>query len=214
VTVPETPVPWQHVFGNDRPVEVEIGPGRGVVLLAFAEARPAVNFFAVERGRRDVDAILAKASRRGLENVRIIAGDARCVVARLVPSDSVTAYHIYFPDPWPKNRHRRRRVVDPQLAAHLARTLVRGGALHLATDLPGLLADFALPLLDAGLVRVESATPPARPRTSFEQRYAQAGTHYARFERSGGETGAPAPEVDCWRYNLDDLLNPTVGRKA
>ena len=79
-------VPWRTVFGNDQPVEVEIGPGRGDVLLTFAAARPTVNFFAIERARRGVEAILARAARRGLVNIRVIAGDARCIIERLVPS--------------------------------------------------------------------------------------------------------------------------------
>jgi tRNA (guanine-N7-)-methyltransferase len=186
-------VPWRALFANDRPVEVEIGPGRGDVLLAFAAARPDVNFFAIERARRGAESIPAKAARRELTNVRIIAGDARCIVGQLVPDASVSAYHVYFPDPWPKRRHRRRRLADLTFARDLARTLAVGGALHLATDLPALLEDFAAQLVAAGLQRRSGVEPPARPRTSFEQRYAQAGTHYARFDRPDQETGLRLP---------------------
>lgn len=178
-------VPWSAVFGNVRPVEVEIGPGRGEVLLALAAAAPAVNFFAIERARGAVDAIARKAAARGLTNVQAVAGDARCILARLVPGASVAAYHVYFPDPWPKRRHHRRRLASPELARALVRTLAPGGAVHVASDLPEVLVDFGAALAAAGLHAVPGAVPPTRPTTSFERRYAQAGTHYARFERAG-----------------------------
>lgn len=176
-------LPWQAVFGNDRGVEIEIGPGRGDVLLTLAAADPATNFFAVERAGGGAAAIQASAEARGLANVRVVAGDARCIVATCVADASVAAYHIYFPDPWPKTRHRRRRLAADGFARELARTLVPGGAVHVATDLPALLAVFAARLAGAGLVRVESLRAPPRPITRFERRYAGGGTHYARFER-------------------------------
>src|SRR5207249_7600472 len=76
----ETRVAWAAVFGNDRPVEVEIGPGRGELLLAFATAAPATNFFAIERAAHVAAAIMEKAAARRLANVRVVAGDARCII--------------------------------------------------------------------------------------------------------------------------------------
>ena len=184
-------VSWRDVFGNDRPVEVEIGPGRGETLLALATAAPEVNFFAVERARRAMEALLAKVCARGLDNVRVVAGDVRCVLAHCVADASVASYHIYFPDPWPKRAHRARRLAGPELAGQLVRTLAPAGAVHVATDLPALLEDFRLAFLAAGLVHRPGAPAPSRPTTSFERRYAMAGTHYAQFAREG--TGAPAP---------------------
>ena len=188
----EARVPWSQVFGNDRPVEVEIGPGRGELLLAYAAAAPSSNFFAVERAARTAAAIMEKVAARRLANVRVVAGDARCIIARLVPDASVAAYHVYFPDPWPKTRHRARRLTDPSFAGEVARTLAPGGVLHLASDLHHLVDDFAAVLAAAGLVPEAGAVPSLRPTTAFERKYAQAGTHYARWRRPGG-TGAPAP---------------------
>ncbi len=179
----ETRVPWAAVFGNEHPVEFEIGPGRGDVLLALAAAAPGTNFFAVEHAARDAAAIMAKASARGLANVRVIAGDARCVVARLVAEASVAVYHIYFPDPWPKRRHRTRRLADPAFAAGLVRTLVRGGAVHLASDLRAVVEELTAALAAAGLVQVDAAEPPGRPTTAYERKYGRGGTHYARLAR-------------------------------
>ncbi len=87
----ETRVPWAAVFGSDRPVEVEIGPGRGDLLLALAAAAPATNFFAIERAAHAAAAITEKAAARRLANVRVVAGDAPCIVARLVAEASVAA---------------------------------------------------------------------------------------------------------------------------
>jgi tRNA (guanine-N7-)-methyltransferase len=176
----ERPVPWATVFGNGCPVEVEIGPGRGERLLAAATACPAVNFFAIELRGGAAEAIAERAARFGLRNVRV---------------GSVAAYHVHFPDPWPKTRHRGRRLATPVFAREVARTLASGGAVHVASDLPRLVEAFAAVLAAAGLAAVPDAVPPrGRPKSSFEQRYARQGTAYARFVLDDRRTGAPAPD--------------------
>ena len=181
---------WPEIFGDDRPVEVEIGPGRGETLLAFAAARPETNFFAIERIPGAAEAIMARAGARRLANVRVVAADARCVVGRLVGERSVAAYHLYFPDPWPKTRHRGRRLANPGFARDLARTLTPGGTVHVASDLAALVADLVALLARAGLAPEVGATPPpGRALTAFERKYAQNGTYYARLRSEG----APAP---------------------
>lgn len=202
----ELPVPWDAVFGNDRPVEVEIGPGRGDLLLAAAVAAPTTNFFAVERGARAAEAIMRAARARGLANVCVVAGDARCVVARFVPAQSVAAYRVFFPDPWPKTRHRHRRLMTDRFAGALARTLVPGGLLHLASDLASVVNDYAAPLLRAGLVRVPEATLPAgRVTTAFERKYAPRGPVYACFRQpTPGGTDGGSGSRDCGRLGTDE----------
>jgi tRNA (guanine-N7-)-methyltransferase len=190
-------VEWPNVFGNDRPVEVEIGPGRGDVLLAWASGAPAVNFFGIEHHLGAAAALAEKVERRGLTNVRVVAGDARCIVARCVPSASVAAYHIYFPDPWPKRRHRRRRLATAAFAGELVRTLAPGAPLHLASDLRPIVEDFAAQLVEAGLVPVAGALPPRRPTTAFEQKYAAAGTHYVRLVRPGDASTRGSGSRSC-----------------
>jgi tRNA (guanine-N7-)-methyltransferase len=186
-----TRVPWSAVFGDDRPVEVEIGPGRGDTLLAFAAARLATNFFAIERAARAAEAIATRAAGHGLGNVRVIAGDARCIVERFVADASVTAYHIYFPDPWPKTRHRARRLATEPFARALARTLVPGGAVHVASDLRAVVDELVARLVASGLAPIaEAAPPPGRPVTKFERKYATGGTHYARLVRRDGGSGS------------------------
>lgn len=185
-------VPWHVVFHNPHPVEVEIGPGRGEVLLATAAGRSTTNYFAIEQRRGAADALACEATARGVSNVRVLRADARFVVTCLVPDASVHAFHINFPDPWPKRRHHRRRLIDPDFAGQLQRTLVPGGVVHLATDLPALLEGFATTLAGAGLVRTTDVRhSPTRPLTVYERRYATGGTYRARFVRMG----APAPEA-------------------
>jgi tRNA (guanine-N7-)-methyltransferase len=171
---------WRHLFGNDRPVEIEIGPGRGDVLLAFATARPDVNFFAIEHVRGAAEHVHARLRAAAVHNARVLDADAACVIAHLIPPASVAAFHIYFPDPWPKRRHRKRRLVTPAFAAALARTLVPGGAVHVATDVGALYDDVAGVLHAAGFTRRDDAAP-ARPTTRFEKKYAGAGTFAGTF---------------------------------
>jgi tRNA (guanine-N7-)-methyltransferase len=182
----DEPVPWTYVFANARPVEVEIGPGRGERVLAAAAGNPSVNFFGIEVRGGAAQAINERAARLGLRNVRVVAGDVRWIF-RLVADGSVAAYHIHFPDPWPKTRHRERRLATPAFAREIARTLAPGAAVHVASDLSAVVETFARQLSAAGLLPVPDAAPPRGPKSSFEQRYARAGTAYARFVRAAEE---------------------------
>lgn len=172
---------WQPIFGNEHPVEIEIGPGRGDVLFSFAAGRPETNFFAVEHASGAAEALASRARAEGISNVRVIAGDARCVVSRILPAASVAAYHIYFPDPWPKTRHRARRLFHKNdLAAQLGRTLVPDGRLHVATDMEWLFRSMVQAIEPGGFAQVDEPAP-ARPITRFERSYGAAGTWAATF---------------------------------
>jgi tRNA (guanine-N7-)-methyltransferase len=133
---PGSPALWPDLFGNDDPVEIEIGCGDGAFLAAAAARRPRVNFLGLETQRprvRRAEERLATAGGR----VRVLRADATCVVTALVAPASVHAYHVYFPDPWPKHRHAKRRLFTPRLITAMARTLVPGGRLLVATDIHG-----------------------------------------------------------------------------
>lgn len=172
----EASVLWRTVFGNDRPVEIEIGPGRGDVLAAFAARHPERSFLGIERGPGLAEMVEARIRAEGLANVRVLAGDARCIVATILPARAVAAYHIYFPDPWPKTRHRERRLfLDATFAPQLARTLVPDGRVHVATDLPHLFDAMGAGLERAGFTRSNEPAP-SRPTTKFERKYGGAGT--------------------------------------
>ena len=128
------PFEWIDLFGVDGPVEVEIGIGKGRFLLAAAEGRPEVLHFGVEWANKYLRIAESRAAKRGLENVRFARVDARELVHQGIPSSSVQAYYVLYPDPWPKKRHHKRRFFRPDTVDHLARTLVPGGHVHAATD--------------------------------------------------------------------------------
>jgi tRNA (guanine-N7-)-methyltransferase len=146
---------------------VEIGCGRGGFLVAAARAAPSRNFMGLERSQGLVTAARAAVTAARVGNARVLCCDARCVITFLVADASVAAYHLYFPDPWWKRRHHKRRLLTPSFCAALARTLAPGGLLHLASDVPHLVAAFGLGLRAAGL---EAASANAVPPTRFSAR--------------------------------------------
>ena len=178
---PETAVErlvWPKVFGREGRVEVEIGIGKGRFLLACAEKRPEVLHFGVEWANEFLRIAEARAEKRGLENVRFARVDAGDLVRRAVPDASVAAYYVFYPDPWPKKRHHKRRFLQPVNADALARTLLPGGTLHVATDHEEYWAVIE-PLLD-GHPRFEREgafggadfpLPVDGPLTNFEAKY-------------------------------------------
>jgi tRNA (guanine-N7-)-methyltransferase len=127
-------VVWEEVFGNDHPVELEVGSGKGLFLANAARADLGRNFFGVELSRKYAQRAVERIAKHGLTNVRVVAGDARLFLARYVPPASLRTVHVYFPDPWWKQRHRKRRVFAEPLVADIERALEPGGELRVATD--------------------------------------------------------------------------------
>ena len=124
-------------FGNSHPVELELGIGKGRFLLDAALQHPEVNYIGVEQAAKYLRLAHARAVRRGCTNLRFIHGDAREFVEFFLASASVRAIHVYFPDPWPKKRHHKRRLLDDAFLAEAERVLQPGGRLWLATDHDG-----------------------------------------------------------------------------
>ncbi len=122
------------VFGRCAPLVVEIGSGTGESVLAHAAAHPDLDHLAVEVYRPGAARTIAGAGERGLRNVRVLEADARALISRGLAPGSVAALHVFFPDPWPKARHHKRRLVDAGFVADAARVLAPGGVLRLATD--------------------------------------------------------------------------------
>lgn len=133
-TSSDEPFQWETIFDNQHPVEIEIGMGKGRFLLAESSDRPEVNFVGIERARKYLRIALDRLNRMGQTNVRMIYADAEFVLERFIPSGSVQAIHIYFPDPWPKARHHKRRFFRPPVAQLLRAILQPGGFIHIATD--------------------------------------------------------------------------------
>jgi tRNA (guanine-N7-)-methyltransferase len=125
---------WGAVFPEPGPVELEIGPGKGLFLANAAQARPSHRFIGVEVAHKYGLRAADRAAKLGLSNVRIVLGDARKFLHEFVPERSLHAVHLYFPDPWWKKRHKKRRVFGEDFVADVRRALVPRGELHLATD--------------------------------------------------------------------------------
>lgn len=122
------------LFGRTAPIELEIGCGMGDAVIAMASARPEHDFLAVDVHTPGLGNVLRLAERAGLTNVRAACGDALDLLRAQIRPDTLDAVHVYFPDPWPKARHHKRRIVRPDVAALLADRLRPGGTLYCATD--------------------------------------------------------------------------------
>ncbi len=127
-------IDFVRIFGRTGPVHIEIGSGKGTFLLNQARARPGDNFLGIEWARKYYRYAVDRIGRWGLTNVRIIRTDAAVFLADFITDSSVECFHIYFPDPWPKKRHHKRRFIDPANLEHLIRCLKTGGQLKIATD--------------------------------------------------------------------------------
>lgn len=128
------PLKWRDLFGDDRPVELEIGSGKGLFLANAAARRPEHNFVGVEIARKYATKAAERVAKRHLDNVRIFCNDARLFLTRAVADTRLRAVHVYFPDPWWKARHKKRRVFCEPLVADVERTLEPEGRLWVATD--------------------------------------------------------------------------------
>jgi tRNA (guanine-N7-)-methyltransferase len=176
--VPEgdEPINFTALFGRAAPVHLEIGFGNGEALAAMARLHPEINFLGIEVHRPGVGALLQRLETEALTNVRVISADAVDVLSRRIPDRSLSAMYLFFPDPWPKLRHHKRRLVQPGLVSLVCQKLQIGGLWHLATDWE----DYARHML-AVLTEAEgfenasgpgqfAARPESRPLTRFERR--------------------------------------------
>lgn len=119
---------------DDRPIELEIGSGKGAFLLRQATAQPLVNYVSIEYARAFWRYTADRMRRHGLSNVKLVYVEAGAFVRQYCPGHVFRTVHIYFPDPWPKKRHHKRRLVQPPIAREFARVIKPGGFLHVATD--------------------------------------------------------------------------------
>ena len=170
---PQEIVP-SDVFGRDAPLVLEIGSGMGETTAAIAAAQPGTDFVAVEVHGPGVGSLLNRIRTQELGNLRVIRHDAVEVLEYMIADASLAGIHVFFPDPWPKKRHHKRRLVQPSFAALAARKLAPGGYLHVATDWQEY-AEQILAVLSAEPLLENTATgsatrPAHRPLTKFEQR--------------------------------------------
>jgi tRNA (guanine-N7-)-methyltransferase len=199
LTVPDAgaepkPLDWQAVFGNDNPVEIEVGFGKGLFLLTAAQACPAVNFLGIEVERKYQLFTATRMAKRGLRNVRLAQADARPFLRDYVATASCRAVHVYFPDPWWKERHRKRRVFTAQFAAQCGRVLRPGGRIYVVTDVSEYFEVITAQLAGQPCLRPLPAPEPHEPAhdldylTNFERKFRQQGKPIYRqvYEKPNG----------------------------
>ncbi len=167
---------FSAVFGRRAPVVLEIGFGTGEALAAMAKQHPEQDYLGIEVYRPGVGRLLRRLQAEGIANARVLIGDAGEILARRIPDASLAGVCLFFPDPWPKKRHHKRRLVQPSFAALLCRKLAPGGYIHAATDWQDyaehMMAVFSQTLLLENAVGPGryAERPPERPLTRFEQR--------------------------------------------
>jgi tRNA (guanine-N7-)-methyltransferase len=125
---------WNQLFSNSHPVEIEIGCGRGMFIIKSALENPEINFLGIEKSARFFRMLKEHVVKSGAKNIRVIRGEAGYLMKKFVPANSVKAVHVYFPDPWPKKRHRKRRLVNGSFFESVTRILASDGRLFFATD--------------------------------------------------------------------------------
>ena len=164
------------IFGNTNPVVLEIGFGMGKSLVAMAKAAPETNFIGVEVHTPGVGACLLEAEQQDVTNLRVIEHDAVVVLKEWIAEHSLDGVQIFFPDPWHKKRHHKRRLIQPDFVALLRSKLKQGGVLHLATDWENY-AEHMLEVMNVAPGYANQAAdgsyiprPEERPLTKFEQR--------------------------------------------
>ncbi|MFH1177888.1 MAG: tRNA (guanine(46)-N(7))-methyltransferase TrmB [Acidobacteriota bacterium] len=173
----------RELFGADRPLELELGVGNALFLLAWAGAHPEIGLLGVERSRPYLELAARRVGRRGLSNVRLVRTTAEDLLFRCLAPGCASAVHVYFPDPWPKKRHHKRRLFQPASVARLAEALRPGGLLLVKTDH----ADYA-----AVIAEVLSAEPlfaaldpgeafSGLPPSGYEAKYGPEGREIRRF---------------------------------
>jgi tRNA (guanine-N7-)-methyltransferase len=201
---PEPPVRlnWQQVFSNGRPVELEVGFGKGLFLLNACQACPEVNFLGIEILRKYQLYAATRFAKRGLKNVRLVKADAREFLRDHVPDESFQAIHVYFPDPWWKKRHLKRKLFTADFAVQCERTLQRRGRLYVITDVDDYFAVITellqqhtrLNLLPPGADATRLAFNPKEPAhdldylTNFERKFRKEGRAIYRgvYEKAQG----------------------------
>jgi tRNA (guanine-N7-)-methyltransferase len=178
-----SPVDWNALFNSTQPIQLDIGCGRGLFVLSAALQYPHINFAGLEidytEGRRAAE----KLHKRQLPNARILGGDAFRALSQTIPPASVQAAHVYFPDPWWKTRHHKRRIFNPTFTELLARIVQPGGFVHHWTDV----ADYfhmACTLMNQQPA-FQSAPPPAERDPQHDMDY------QTSFERKKRKLGFP-----------------------
>jgi tRNA (guanine-N7-)-methyltransferase len=180
----DVPRPWDapRLFGRTAPLEIEVGSGKGLFLTAAAAAWPDVDFLGIEIARKFALAVAARLVRAGVTNARVLVGDAQRLFAEVLPDNALAAVHVYFPDPWWKKRHHKRRLMNERFVRDVERTLLPGGVLHFWTDV----AEYYTATLEL-IPRVTSLGPPREVAERAAEHDLDYRTHFERRMRLHGQ---------------------------
>jgi tRNA (guanine-N7-)-methyltransferase len=185
---PPTRFDWLEVFKNNHPVELEDGFGKGAFLVAVSQAHPGTNYLGIEIDYGHVLCVAGRLAKRKLNNVLVVRGDAGTILRDQIPAGSLHAIHVYFPDPWWKRRHRKRRVFTAEFAQACERALQPGGRLHLASDVEeyfGVMTKIVAKhtrLMAIEIRQPESLIPAAEVVTNFQRKALEEGRPVWRAE--------------------------------
>lgn len=199
-------IDFNELFGRTAPVEIEIGSGKGTFLKSQAAAFPDILFVGIEWANKYYRYAVSRIARAGLTNVRLVRADAADFLRRFVPANAIHGFHLYFPDPWPKKRHHRRRFFQPDTLARMLTCLQVGGFINIATDHHDYFEHICRvlqPVLDAGAVEQIQFIRPAGAQTgetvgtNYERKYLKEGRPIytiAVIKKTGEDAGA-LPEI-------------------
>ncbi len=178
----EGKIDFNDIFSQPQPVHIEIGSGKGTFLVNQAEAQPEINFLGIEWANKYCRHAVDRIGRWGLGNVRLIRTDAAEFIAEHVGDGSVDCFHVYFPDPWPKKRHHKRRFICEKNIAELLRCLVPDGIINIATDhadyfeqIEGVITSAADQLEKIDFIKPAGAGEDEWAGTNFERKYIKEG---------------------------------------
>lgn len=181
VDVLARPLSFAALFGNDNPVEMEVGSGKGTFLTDQAKVRPGVNFFGIEWANWFYRYASDRLRRNGCTNARMVRADADFFLKEFVPDACLSVLHIYFPDPWPKKRHHKRRLIQPPFLKTVERVLTPGGRLQVVTDHQGYFEENIDPAVRRSNLNVIDYNRPGSAGagefvgTNFERKYKREG---------------------------------------
>lgn len=183
---PATPLDTRTWFGRDAPIVLEIGSGTGTSTLAMAQVEEHVDVVAVEVYRRGLAQLLSAIDRAGVSNIRMVRGDGVDVLERMFPTGSLTGVRVFFPDPWPKARHHKRRLLQQHTVALIADRLRPGGVFHAATDHAG----YAQHIAETG-----DAEPRLRRAEAGEALPISVQRPITKYETKARDVGSPVNEL-------------------
>jgi len=174
------PIIWAELFGNPNPVEMEIGMGKGTFLVEQAKARPEVNFFGIEYARWFWRYASDRLRRAGCTNTRTVRAEASYFINEFVTDLSLSVVHIYFPDPWPKKRHHKRRLIQPPFMQQVIRILTPSGRVQIVTDHQDYFEQMEQVVGSSGMKIVDYNRPGSANEgefvgTNFERKYRREG---------------------------------------